>query len=97
MRISQEKIYKRYAFIRKVYFATFLSIILCLPLIAVGVYVFEDSGTFGRIYFILASVYLAFVAFVLIVLRRFPNCFSLLSRYSFDPKECPYCGVKLRK
>ena len=97
MRIAQEKIYKRYAVIRKVSFITYLSIILILPLVAILVLVFEDKGILGQIITTGVLIYLMIVGFVLFVLRRCPNCLSHFSRYVFDPKNCPYCGVKLRE
>lgn len=97
MRISQEKIYKRYSFIRKVTFWTQLSIVLMLPLVGIMMYVFGDQGTLGKILMAIGAVYLGVTFFVIFVLRRCPNCLSHFPGYVFDPKKCPYCGVELRK
>ncbi len=97
MRISQEKIFKRYAFIRKVSFITYLSVILILPLVAIAMYVFGDDGLIGKIVMAIGFAYLGLVLFVMFILRRCPNCLSNFSKYVIDPTNCPYCGVQLRK
>lgn len=97
MRISQERIFKRYAFIRKVTFITYLSVILILPLVGISMYIFGEDGFIGKIIMAVGFIYLGLVVFVMFVLRRCPNCLCNFSQYVFDPKNCPYCGVQLRK
>ncbi len=97
MRISQEKIFWRYAFIRKVSFVTYLSVILILPLVGIAMYVFGDEGFIGKIVMAVGFFYLGFVIFVMFVLRRCPSCLSNFSKYVIDPINCPYCGVQLRR
>lgn len=97
MRISQEKIFKRYAFIRSVTFITYLSVILILPLVGITMYLFGEKGFIGQIIMAVGFIYLGIVLFVIFVLRRCPNCLSQFSQVVIDPKNCPYCGVPLRK
>jgi len=97
MRISQDKIIRRYSIVRKVYFITLVSILLMLPLVGIGMLIFKDNGIIGKVVSVVGITYLIAVSFVLFIFRRCPNCLSLLSKYSFDPKVCPYCGVQLRK
>jgi len=61
------------------------------------VYAFGDKGILGKVLTIVGFVYAGFCIFVQMVLRRCPNCLHHFSRYVFDPRECPYCGVKLRE
>lgn len=96
MRISQEKIYKRYSFIRRVTFWTQFSIVLLVPLVGIMMYVFGGQGIAGKIIMAIGAVYLGAVVFTSFVLRRCPNCLSHFPGYVFDPKNCPYCGVELR-
>ena len=97
MRISQEKIFQRYAFIRSISFITYFSVILFLPLVGITMYLFWEKGFIGQIIMLVGSIYLGFVLFVIFILRRCPNCLSQFSNYVIDPKNCPYCGVQLRK
>jgi len=44
MKITQEKIFKRYTFIRSVTFVTYLSVILLLSLVGITLYLFREKG-----------------------------------------------------
>lgn len=97
MRLSQDKIYRRYSVIRKITLWTELSVLLALPLVGIMMYVFRENEGIGKVVMTLGSIYLGLVVLVVFVIRRCPNCLSHLPGYVFDPKKCPYCGAKLIK
>jgi len=97
MRLTQAKIYKRYKTIRKHTFIAQVLTVTLLPLFAILMYLSKQGSVLGGIIVTFGILLIVYLIFVFFILRRCPNCLSLFSKHVFDPKICPYCGVKLRE
>lgn len=97
MRLTQEKIFKRYKTIRKHTLIAQVITVTLLPLFGILMYLSKLETLLGGIILTFGIILIVYLLFVFFIFRRCPNCLSLFSKHVFDPKICPYCGVKLRE
>jgi protein-S-isoprenylcysteine O-methyltransferase Ste14 len=96
MRKTEEEIKQSYAKRRKWINVVWLLNFTLLPLLGVLYLVFRESEVLSKVIMVSLGAYCAFAIFVMWIIWRCPGCHIVFSGYVFDPKECPYCGVKLR-
>jgi glucan phosphoethanolaminetransferase (alkaline phosphatase superfamily) len=96
MHLNEEEIIKKYAVIRKLTLITYIVIFIAVPILLITFLLTGEESFLRKCVTTLSFILFGASAFVLLVVRRCPNCHHWFSRNVFDPKNCPYCHVRLR-
>ncbi len=93
---NEEQIIRKYAKIQKLNSICIVSSIIILPFLVIAILLTEDNALLGFIFQRLLIVFVVCMLYFYYVIRRCPNCHRLFSRYVINPKNCPFCKVRLR-